>query len=96
MITLSADGRLAAALDGMVPFVWRLEDGQAPTRLEGLRCGQGRLDDACIQRLCERLVLPADDAGWKALLGEDHLHLAAELRAARCAPQGPVSVSTPR
>lgn len=96
MITLSADGSLTAALDGRVPFVWRLDGKSTATRLDGLRCGTGPLDDACIQRLCERLALPTDEDGWKSLLGDDHRRLAAELQAARCAAQGPAVLPTVR
>ncbi len=92
MITLSADGTLAAALDGRVPFVWRLDGTPTEAKLDGLRCGKGQLDDACIQRLCERLVLPTDEGSWKSLLGDDYRRLAAELQAARCVAQGPVAL----
>jgi hypothetical protein len=86
-LALSASGRLVAALDGDTPVVWELA-GEQSRRIEGSRCGTGQLEDACIQRLCERLTGNMDDKQILALLGAEANELLPVLRRTRCAGQG--------
>lgn len=86
-LALSASGRLVAALDGDTPVVWELA-GEQSRRITGSRCGAGQLEDACIQRLCERLTEQIDDKQTLALLGAGANELLPALRGARCAAQG--------
>jgi hypothetical protein len=86
-LALSASGRLVAALDGSTPVVWELS-GEKSRRIEGSRCGAGQLEDACIQRLCERLTKQLDEKQMLALLGAGGNELLPALRDARCAAQG--------
>jgi hypothetical protein len=56
-------------------------DGQ---RLKSSRCGQS-LDDACLQRLCERITSQRDERRWRELLGDEYPSLLAALKGTRCA-----------
>jgi FOG: WD40 repeat len=83
-LALSPDGRLLAALDGDTPVVWTLEQEGDGQKINGLRCGQG-LDNACIQRLCERITSQRDDRRWRELLGDQYPALLTSLKGTQCA-----------
>ena len=83
-LALSPDGRLLAALDGDTPVVWTLDQQGDGQRLKSSRCGQS-LDDACLQRLCERITSQRDERRWRELLGDEYPSLLAALKGTRCA-----------
>jgi hypothetical protein len=67
-LALSPDGRLACGARRR--HARRLDVGPAGDgqRLKSSRCGQS-LDDACLQRLCERITSQRDERRWRELLG---------------------------
>lgn len=95
-LALSADGRFVAALDGSTPIVWALDGDEATRRIEGSRCGSGWLEDACIQRLCERLTRDLDPKRANELLGEGYDGLLAALQGTRCEATGAAPTFLPR
>jgi hypothetical protein len=95
-LALSADGRVAAALDGSTPIVWQLDADVAARTIKGSQCGNRGLEDACIQRLCERITVQADKKRWRELLGDDYPGLIAALEGSACAERGAMAANLPR
>lgn len=88
-LALSPDGRLLAALDNGTPVIWSLDAELPQRRIEGSRCGNSAVDEACIQRLCERITAHLDEQQLLALVGQNRGGLVAALQGSACSADRP-------
>lgn len=83
---LSDDGSRVAIVDGPSIIVIALDADEA-TRELATHCADSRIDDRCLEQLCDRLTLAGDDARLRRILGEQFDELAPVLRGSSCSAE---------
>lgn len=84
-VALSPDGTLVATLGaGGTPVLWTVDAEQPARMVKDARCASQGLEDACIQRLCERISASTDEARMREIVGPAYESVAARLRSSTC------------